>query len=222
MKASKYEISAELREDFGKRDSRRLRAQGMTPGVVYGDKQNIPIVVNENDLQQRIKDEGFFSHIVTLKLNKKNQKVILKDLQRHPYKDHILHLDFQTVSTNEEITVHVPIHFINEDTCIGVKQENGAINHVMSELEITCLPDALPEFIEIDVGALHVGETIHLGDVTLPEDVALYAIRHGGDPKQPVVSIYLPRSEVIEDEAPVAPETKVTAQKEEEDKSGEE
>src|SRR5690606_35127401 len=144
-------------------------------------------------LLRQAENEAFFSHILTINMGGKSERVVLKDLQRHPYKPLIMHIDFQRINENEELTMRVPIHFLNEDKCVGVKTGGGVISHILTELEVSCLPKDLPEYIAIDLSDLNVGQTIHLGDIKLPEGVSIYALKHGGDASQPVVSCHLPR-----------------------------
>lgn len=192
-----FELNAEPRGNSGKRASRRLRTGGMVPGIVYGTEAEArPIAVKQDDLLNQLKREAFFSHILTLTVGGKSEKVVLKDLQRHPYKPVIMHIDFQRISETEELTMHVPIHFLNEETCIGVKQAGGVISHIMTELEISCLPKDLPEFIEVDLAEMNLGQSIHVGEITLPPGVKI----HGEDPGRPVVSVHVPREIEIEEE----------------------
>ena len=200
-----FELNAEPRGDVGKGASRRLRRDGKLPGVVYGSKKEaMPITLNHSDILHQLGNEAFYSRILTLIIGKDKEQVILKDLQRHPYKPSVLHIDFQRIDEKEKLTIRVPIHFINESRCIGVKQEGGVISHILNELEISCLPKDLPEFIEVDLENINVGEAIHLGDLKLPEGVENYALLHGGDPDQPVVTVHIPR--VAEEEEIVAAE----------------
>ena len=200
-----FEISAELREVKGKGASRRLRRAGMVPGVLYGaGKDPVNLQLKHNDLFLHTEHEAFYSHILKLNVGGSAEQVVLKDMQRHPYKPAIVHIDFQRIDENQELTMRVPLHFMNEEKCKGVKDEGGIISHLMTELEITCLPKNLPEYIEIDVLELAVGDSIHLSDITVPEGVEITALAHGGDPAQSVVSVQMPRVEVIPDEAPDA------------------
>ncbi len=220
------ELTAEPRTDVGKGASRRLRRAGRVPGILYGSGTDVTMVsFSHDDLVTRLDYEAFFSHILTVKIGSKNESVVLKDLQRHPYKRIIIHVDFQRVRENEALTMRVPLHFMNEETCPGVKTEGGVISHVMTEVEVTCLPRDLPEYIEVDVGNLHMNETIHLGELTLPEGVTLTALEHEGDPEQPVVNVHAPRVETEEAEEEgedeEAEEASGKAEKDE-DKSGKE
>lgn len=196
-----FELTAEAREDVGRGASRRLRRSGKLPGIVYGaNKEATAITLDHDDVVHHIEHEAFYSHILTLKLGKEKQKVVLKDMQRHPFKPRILHIDLQRVSESEELTMRVPLHFINEEKCIGVKRDGGVISHLVTELEITCLPKDLPEYIEVDMLNVNVGDTIHLGDLKLPEGVEAYSLSHGGDTSAPVVSVHIPKLVTEEEE----------------------
>ena len=197
-----FEIIAEPREDMGKGASRRLRREGKVPGIVYGaNKDAASIMVKQNEIFHHLENEAFYSHILTLQVGKAKEKVVLKDLQRHPYKALVLHLDLLRVDENETLTMRVPLHFINEDICIGVKQDGGVVSHVMTDLEIVCLPKDLPEYIEVDVAEVNVGEGIHLSDLKLPEGTEIAALLHGGDAAQIVATVHIPKVIVeIEDE----------------------
>ena len=207
-----FELNAVSRQDKGKGASRRLRRDGQLPGVVYGSaKEAQAITLRHDDVIHQLENEAFYSHILTLNLDKKAEKVVLKDLQRHPYKPVIVHIDFQRISDTEKLTMRVPLHFINEDKCAGVKTGGGVISHIMTELEITCLPKDLPEYVEIDMLEVELGEAIHLGDIKLPEGVEIYTLLRGGDPSQSVVSVHIPRAEE-EDEVEVETEEVVIAE----------
>jgi large subunit ribosomal protein L25 len=221
---NQFELTAELRNDVGKGASRRLRRSGKVPGVVYGGGNDaVAVTFNHDELLHQLDQEAFYSHILTLKLDKNKEKVVLKDLQRHPFKLQLLHIDLQRISEKEKLTMRVPIHFINEEKCIGVKQSGGVISHVITELEISCLPKDLPEYIEVDLENVDVGDTIHLGDLVFPEGVESYTLQHGGDPSASVVSVNIPREiEEVEEEleeeieAAAVPTTKEEAEAESE------
>ena len=190
----KFEIAAVTRADRGKGASRRLRREGKLPGVVYGGHADpVAVTLDHNDMVLHCAHEAFYSHILTLKLDGKVERVVLKDMQRHVYKPRILHMDFQRVSETEALTMRVPLHFINEDRCVGVKMGGGSIAHQISDLEITCLPKDLPEYIEVDLEAMNVGDTLHLGELKLPAGVQVASILHGGDPMLPVVTVNAPK-----------------------------
>src|SRR5690606_2464581 len=150
-----FNLTAEVRSDAGKGASRRLRRAGKVPGIIYGaHKDAQSVTLDHTELSKHLENEAFYSHILTIKVGKDSQQAILKDLQRHPYKPVILHADFQRVSANEEIRVNVPLHFLNESTSTGVKQQGGVPFRVMTQIEVFCLPKDLPEFIEVDVAAV--------------------------------------------------------------------
>jgi len=198
---NQFELNAEPREDVGRGASRRLRRSGKLPGIIYGaDKEATAVSLDHDDVAHHLEYEAFYSHILTVKIGKTRQKVVLKDLQRHPYKTRLLHIDLQRIDEAEELTMRVPIHFMNEDKCIGVKQGGAVISHIMTEVEVTCLPKDLPEYIEIDLQHLDVGDAIHLSEISFPEGVQSYAIAHGGDASAPVVSVNMPRVITEEEE----------------------
>jgi len=196
-----FELIAEPREDVGKGASRRLRHAGRVPGILYGSDKDVSMVsFDHDDLIQRLEYEAFFSHILTIKLGSASENVVLKDLQRHPYKHRIVHVDFQRINEKEELTMRVPLHFLNEESCPGVKTGGGVISHIMTDIEIACLPKDLPEYIEVDMGAMDVGDAIHLGELKMPAGVEILSLRHGGDAELPVVNVHLPHVEVEEEE----------------------
>lgn len=201
---NKFEIAAEPRANKGKGASRRLRRMGKVPGILYGARQDaIAITLDHDDLYHHLEHEAFYSHILTLNIGGAAQRVVLKDLQRHPYKPVIQHIDLLRVSETEKLTMRIPIHFLSEDKCIGVKQGGAVISHIMTEVEVRCLPADLPEAIEVDLAAADVGTTIHLEDLVMPKGVENYALAHGGDPNAPVVTVHIPR--VIAEEVAEAP-----------------
>jgi len=196
-----FEIIAEPREDMGKGASRRLRREGKVPGVVYGGaKEATSIMISHNEIYHHLENEAFYSHILTLQLGKAKEKVVLKDLQRHPYKPTVLHFDLQRIDEKEKLTMRVPLHFINEKKCIGVKESGGVVSRVMNELEVSCLPKDLPEYIEVDLAEVNVGEGIHLSDLIMPEGTEITALAHGGDAARTVATVHIPKIIVEEEE----------------------
>lgn len=195
MSTEDFTLTATAREESGKGASRRLRReQGMLPAIVYGgDKAPQSITLEHKELVKHLENEAFYSHVITLKIDNTGETVILKDLQRHPAKAQVLHADFLRVSENTKLTVNAPIHFINEANSIGVKQSGGIVNHSMTQIEISCLPGALPEFIEVDLADVDVGDTVHISDIKLPEGVTSVALSHGPDHDLPVASIIKPK-----------------------------
>ncbi|MCH7741589.1 MAG: 50S ribosomal protein L25/general stress protein Ctc [Proteobacteria bacterium] len=193
--AAEFELNAELRTDKGKGASRRLRRNAdLVPAILYGaGKDPQPISIPHKDLHKACENEAFFSRIITIKAEGKVQKAILKDLQRHPAKDRIMHADFFRVQMDQAIVVEVPLHFTNEESCIGVKQEGGNVSHIMTSLEVSCLPGDLPEYIEVDIKNLGLGSSIHMSEIVLPEGLTILELAHGEDHDQVVVSVHAPR-----------------------------
>ena len=187
-----FELKAEPRGDLGKGASRRLRRAGKVPAILYGGGQDPqPLVLNHLDVLNQLKNEAVYSHVLTLKLGDRTESVVLRDLQRHPFKPTILHLDFLRVSADRKLRVHVPLHFINEEISRGVKQQGGVVSRALIDLEIACLPKDLPEFIEVDIANLGVGEALHLTRIPLPSGVELAdKIVPGSDQDVVVVSIH--------------------------------
>jgi len=194
-KENAFELHAEVRTDLGKGASRRLRRlDSLVPAIIYGEgKDPVNISIPHKDLAKALSNEAFFSHIITLVVGKKSEQVVIKDLQRHPAKPRLMHADFQRVSANHPITVHVPLHFINEEKCKGVKNGGGSLIKAMTELQVSCLPKELPEFTELDVIALGLGEAMHISDITLPKGVTSVDLTHGADADNAIVSVLPPR-----------------------------
>jgi large subunit ribosomal protein L25 len=175
-----FEIIAQARTLQGSGASRRLRRAGKVPGIIYGgEAAPQAIEIDHNDLLLNLKKEAFHASILNIVLDGKKQQVLLRDTQRHAYKPLILHVDFQRVDATHELHIKVPLHFVNEETAPGVKLSGGLVNHVITEVDVHCLPKDLPAFIEVDLGALNVGETIHLSQLKLPKGVKL--VQHGAD-----------------------------------------
>ena len=180
--ATQHEIKVQRREDEGKGASRRLRLAGNVPAVVYGgDLKPVSIELSHNDVWLASQHEWFYASILDLSLNGDVQKVLLRDMQRHPFKQQIMHLDFQRVNANETIRTAVPLHFVNEDTSPAGKAADVVITHELNEVTVTCLPGDLPEFIEIDLGAMVVGDIVHLSQVKLPKGVEIPELALGAD-----------------------------------------
>jgi large subunit ribosomal protein L25 len=198
-----FNLKAESRNDLGKGASRRLRRVNGVPAVVYGgDAEPQSITLAHNEMDHALEQEAFYSHILSLSVDGgAEQQVILRDVQRHPYKRLIMHMDFQRVSAEQPIHVLVPLHFINEESCVGVKQGGGVISHAETEINVSCLPKDLPEFIEVDLINLNVGETLHLSDIQFPAGVTSVELSHGEDHDQAVVAVHAPRGGAAAEEA---------------------
>jgi len=175
-----FEINAQARTLQGSGASRRLRRAGKVPGIIYGGAATPQAIeIDHNELLINLKKEAFHASILNIVLDGKKQQVLLRDTQRHAYKPLILHVDFQRVDATHELHIKVPLHFVNEEIAPGVKLNGGLVNHVITELDVHCLPKDLPAFIEVDLSALDVGDTIHLSQIKLPKGVKL--VQHSTD-----------------------------------------
>lgn len=179
---AKFELSAEVRDVKGKGASRRLRREGKVPAVMYGaEKEPVMLSLDHNALYQQVHNEAFYSSILTVNVGKDKEQAVLRDIQMHPYKPRIAHLDLQRISATEKLHMRVPLHFLNADTAPGVKQQGGIVSHLMTEIDISCLPKDLPEYLTVDLGGLSLNQSVHLSDIQLPEGVAITSLTHGGD-----------------------------------------
>jgi len=212
------EINAQPRTLQGKGASRRLRIASKVPGILYGgEKTAEPIELDHNELFHKLKLEAFHASILTLNKAGAPERVLLRDFQMHPFRQIILHVDFQRVDENQPIHMKVPLHFTHADIAPGVKVSGGIVSHVLTEIDISCLPKNLPEFIEVDLSQLAAGHSVHLGDLKLPEGVALPSRAKQENPT--VATIIIPRAVVADAEATViaAADVPTTVQKKEVD-----
>ncbi len=195
-----FELDAELRETIGKGASRRLRRkQNKVAAILYGGNEKpTTIALDHNKVLNALQYEAFYSHILKLNINGEKQQVVLKDLQRHPFKKTILHMDFQRIKDTDVINMKIPLHFIGKDLCPGVKK-GGIINHQAMDVEIRCQANKLPEFITVDLSTLDLDQAIHLSDLKLPEGAVIHLLAHGKDHDLPVVSVHMPRTKVEEE-----------------------
>ena len=193
--SDQFELNAEVRTDLGKGASRRLRHfDGRVPAIIYGgDKAPQPLSLIRKDLEKALENEAFFSHVLIVNVGKDKEKAILKDLQRHPAKNRVTHVDFLRIDDNVAIKVHVPIHFLNETTCYGVKTQGGMIQHQATDIEVQCLPANIPSFIEVDMLKVETGQIIHLSDVILPAGVTSVALALGEDHDLAIASVIAPK-----------------------------
>ncbi|MDH5393610.1 MAG: 50S ribosomal protein L25/general stress protein Ctc [Gammaproteobacteria bacterium] len=208
------ELNVEVREDLGKGASRRLRHANMVPAIIYGaEKEASNIMLPHNVVTKQLENELFYTQVMTLKVGKTAEKVVLRDIQHHPIKQQVLHMDFLRINPKQKMHVHIPLHFINEETAPGVKA-GGKINHVQIEMEVICLPKDIPEFIEVDMGALEMDQSVHLSDIKLPKGVECVALSHGEDHDSAIAAIHAVRgaSEEVETGAPVAPSNEPEAE----------
>jgi large subunit ribosomal protein L25 len=178
-----FTLNAQVRSDLGKGASRRLRRNAsLVPAVIYGgDKAPLSISILAKELAKLLENEASFSHVLSLNVDGQNESVLIKALQRHPSKGFVLHADFVRVVAGHKLSAHVPLHFINQEGSVGVKQQGGEVSHTLVEVEVSCQPQDLPEFIEVDMAKVEVGQTLHLSDLKLPKGVELVALAHGND-----------------------------------------
>ena len=188
-----FTLNAEARSDLGKGASRRLRRlASQVPAVIYGgDKAPASISMLAKEVAKLLENEAAYSHVIALTVDGAVETVVIKALQRHPAKGHVLHADFVRVVAGQKLTAHVPLHFLNQETSVGVKQQGGEVSHSAVEVEVTCLPKDLPEFINVDMANVEVGQILHMSDLVLPAGVELVALAHGKD--LPVANIHASR-----------------------------
>lgn len=192
--AVNFELNAEPRNDMGKGASRRLRRAGQVPAILYGgDEQPQALALHHNQLLRSLEHEAFYSHVLNVKIGESETHAVLRDLQRHPSKPQILHVDLLRVSATEKLRMNVPLHFLGEDVAPGVKLGGGRVIHELLEVEVECLPQNLPEYIEVDVSGLQLNDLLHLSDLKVPEGVTLVELARGADHDLSVVSIHMRR-----------------------------
>ena len=207
----KIEFTAFPRALQGTGASRRLRGGGKVPGIVYGaEKAATPIELDHQALSRHLKMEAFHASILDMTLEGDKQQVLLRDVQMHPFKQLVLHVDFQRVDKSKKIHMKVPLHFVNAEICPGVKTGGGVINHVMTEVDIQCLPDDLPEYIQVDLEKLDLGHSMHINEVPLPKGVEVISRLKKENPA--IVTVQVPRAAVVEEEVAGAPVTEITGQ----------
>lgn len=200
-----FELGAERREAQGTGASRRLRRAGRIPAVIYGgDKAPEMLSFDHDKVFHLLENEAFHSSILKVTHGGGSEQAILRDVHYHPYKLLVMHLDLQRISADEKIHMKVPLHFIGQDIAPGVKLKHGIPTHTITEVDVICLPADLPEFLEVDVSALDIGESLHLSDIKLPQGVELTVLAHGGD-DQAVVAIVAPKAVAADEEAPAVP-----------------
>ena len=190
MSEAIFNLEAQVRTDLGKGASRRLRHADKVPAILYGaDKEPVSLTLAHNKLMQAQEFEAFYSHVLTLDVDGEKVEALVKDMQRHPYKPKILHVDFLRVDASKAVHTNVPVHFINEETAPAIKTQGGHAEHHVNEIEVSCLPSQLPEFIEVDLTNVELGQTLHLSDITLPEGVSSIELAKGESHDLAVVTI---------------------------------
>jgi len=208
--SAKYELTAEPRSGKGTGASRRLRHTGMVPAILYGaGKPATMISLNHNQMLRNLRTESFHTAILSVTLGGETDQAILRDYHMHPVKPQVLHVDLQRISATEKLHMSVPLHFTGEAVAPGVKQEGGIVAHLMTEVDVTCLPKDLPEFLAVDLSELHLNQSIHLSDIKLPEGVQITSLAHGGDD---LAVVAITAVKVVEEAAPVAEEAAAPAE----------
>jgi large subunit ribosomal protein L25 len=202
-----FNLVAELREDQGKGASRRLRRQGKVPAIMYGGgRPPRALVLDHNKVLQQLDQEAVYSSILTITVGDKSQAAILKDVQRHPAKRQIMHMDMQRIVEDEKIRMNVPIHIVGEQQAPGVKLGGGTVMRLITEVEVSCLPRDLPEYFEVDISHLELDQMLYLSDIKIPEGVELPGLAQGEEHDHAIVSVHMIKSASVEEEAPEAGE----------------
>ncbi|MEE8426527.1 MAG: 50S ribosomal protein L25/general stress protein Ctc [Woeseiaceae bacterium] len=199
--ADKFDLVAEIRTDMGKGASRRLRHQGKVPAIIYGaGRPPRALTFDQNKVLKQLESESFYSSVLNIKVGEKSQAAILKDLQRHPARHLIMHMDLQRVVEDELIRMNVPIHYVGEEVAIGVKDGGGKVAHLMTDVEVICLPKDLPEYFEVDISALELDEMLHMSDINLPDGVEIPLLAQGPEHDHAIVSIHVIKAAPVEEE----------------------
>ncbi len=202
--AKDFDLIADFREDQGKGASRRLRREGKVPAIIYGaGRPARSITFDHNKVVQQLENESFYSSILNVKVGEKSQAAILKDVQRHPAKRQIMHIDLQRIVEDQAIKMNVTIHYLGEEDAVGVRDGGGTVTKMVNDVEVTCLPKDLPEYLELDITALELDEMMYLTDIKLPEGVEIVGLAQAAEEQaQPIVSIHFIHEEIIEEEVP--------------------
>ena len=212
-----FELNAEKRTAKGRAENRRLRREGRVPAIIYGGNgEPVMLTLEHNDLDHHLDNEAFFSHIIKINVaGGGSEEVVLRDLQRHPAKPFIEHADFLRIVAGEALRMSVPLHFVGEEECPGVADEDGVVQHNMNDIEIECLPRNLPEYIEVDCSKLHLHDSVHLSELVLPEGVQIVELMGDEEDQtdRTVVSVQVPRA-AIELEAEEEAEAEAAAAEE--------
>ena len=199
--AEKFDLIAEHREDQGKGASRRLRHQGKVPAVIYGaGRPPRALMFDHNKVIKQLENESFYSSILNIKVGDKSQAAIVKDIQRHPSKWQILHMDMQRIVADEKIRMNVPIHYLNAETAVGVKEGGGSVSQLITDVEVSCLPKDLPEYFEVDIQNLELNEMLYMSDIKLPDGVEIPELAQGPEHNYPIVSIQFIKITPVDEE----------------------
>jgi len=199
--SEEFDLVAEIREGQGKGASRRLRHEGKVPAIIYGaGRPPRALAFDHNRVLHQLENESFYSSILNIKVGEKSQAAIVKDIQRHPAKQRIMHMDFQRIVEDEKIKMNVPVHYLNEEDAVGVRLGGGSVSRLVTEVEVTCLPKDLPEYFELDIAELELNEMLYLADLKVPDGVEIVELSHGDENNQPIVSIHVIKAAPIEED----------------------
>ena len=199
--ADKYDLVAEYREDSGKGASRRLRHEGKVPAIIYGaGRPPRSLSFDHNKVLRELENESFYSSVLNIKVGDKSQAAIVKDIQRHPARPIVMHIDLQRIVEDQVIKMNIPIHYVGADVAIGVKDGGGSVSQLRTDVEVQCLPKDLPEYFEVDISGLELDAMMHLSDITVPEGVEIPELAQGPEHDHPIVSIHVIKVAVIEEE----------------------
>jgi large subunit ribosomal protein L25 len=197
--AQNFDLIADNREDQGKGASRRLRKTGRVPAIIYGaGRPPRSLSFDHNKVIKQLENESFYSSILNIKVGDKSQAAIVKDIQRHPAKFQIMHMDFQRIVEGEAIKMNVPIHFVNAEEAVGVKQGGGSVSQLINDVEVTCLPKDLPEYFEVDIIDLDVDDMLHLSDIKVPKGVEIPQLAQGPEHDHAMVSVHIIKAAPVE------------------------
>lgn len=203
---NEFELVGEARTETGKAATRRLRRSGLVPAILYGEgKDTVNFTLKRNEVKKRLENEAFASHVLTVQVGAEKSQAVLRAVQRDPRNSDVIHMDLLRISAKNKITMRVPLHFMNEEECPG-NREGGVISHLAVEVEVSCLPKDLPEYIEVDMGEVELGSAIHLSELVMPEGVELVVLAQEGDHDPALVSVQLPKAAPEEEEEGVLEE----------------
>ena len=199
--ADNFDLIADIREDQGKGASRRLRKTGRVPAIIYGaGRPPRSLTFDHNKVIKQLESESFYSSILNIKVGDKSQAAIVKDIQRHPAKMQIMHMDFQRIVEGEKIKMNVPIHFVNAEESVGVREGGGSVSQLINDVEVSCFPKDLPEYFEVDIIDLDIDQMLHLSDITVPKGVEIPELAQGPEHDHAMVSIHIIKAAPIEDD----------------------
>ena len=199
--AEKFDLIADIREDSGKGASRRLRHQNKVPAIIYGaGRPSRALVFDHDKVLHELANESFYSSVLNIKVGDKSQAAIVKDVQRHPARPRVMHLDFQRILEDQVIRMNVPIHLVGADIAVGVKEGGGTVSQMRNDVEVVCLPKHLPEYLDLDISELELDGLMYLTDIEVPEGVEIPELAQEVEQVQPIVSIHIIKEEIIEEE----------------------